>query len=262
VVRLVTPKLNDHFYVFRPPDRKEAVDPGQFRYEDNPARIVFLQKKAGVLTTKEDFENYRMHFWFRWREKQWGFAEGKPRRAGLLLHITGSDGAFENGIYPECIFVLLGEDETGSLSLMGAPKRIQCVSRVQDSTPVRNRAVQAADALSFLTQSGTSQAVGAGPAPYLVAALGAALAVIEAKQNPDRLRREYVGEDGKAIPIVTGEPPGWDLRILRRGFPPDAIRGRGGLFVDFPAGWHPEGDLTLPRSRSAPASGPTPWSWS
>jgi hypothetical protein len=252
VLRLVAPNLNDHFYVFQSPDKREEVDPEEFCYEDKPARIVFLQKRAGVLTTKEEYDNYTMHFWFRWREKQWGPYTGKPRRAGLLLQITGPDGAYWNGRYPQCLGVLLGEGETGSVRLMGVPKRIQCTARVEDRMPINNRAAQAVDTWSLVAQSGSLQAVGAGPASYL---LGAAHRVFDAGENPDQLRREYVGGDAKGLPIVTGEPPGWDQLILRRGFPPDVTRGKGGLFWEFAAGRTPS------RSRSAPAPAPS-WSWS
>jgi hypothetical protein len=138
-INLVTHGLSKRFYTFAwNPDlgkdeRKDAVDPALFRYEESPDRIVVPGGARPVLlTTKDEFEDYTLNFWYRWGEKQWGRAEGRPRRACILLHITGADGAF-NGIFPTCVCVNLSEGDAGSIRLMGVPNRITCTAKVKES---------------------------------------------------------------------------------------------------------------------------------
>jgi hypothetical protein len=136
---LVTPDLSKHFYTFNwNPDlerdeRKDVIAPTLFRYEEKPSRIVVPGgQRQALMITKEEFEDYTLHFWYRWGEKTYRLGEGKARRAAILLHITGPDGAF-NGIWPQCIVVNFGEGQTGSFRLMGTPGRIQGVAKVKES---------------------------------------------------------------------------------------------------------------------------------
>jgi hypothetical protein len=138
-IDLVAPNLSKRFYAFAwNPDvgkeeRKNTVDHALFRYEDRPDRIVVPGGvRAALLTTRDEFEDYTLYFWYRWGERQWGPGEGRPRRACILLHITGADGAF-NGVFPTCVVVHLGEGDAGSFRLMGVPNRVTCMARVKES---------------------------------------------------------------------------------------------------------------------------------
>ncbi len=136
---LVGRDLDRYLYAFawnpelKKDEKKDHVEPALFHYEEKPDRIVVPGgRMPALLTTKDEFEDYTLNFWYRWGDKQWGRAEGKPRRACLLLHITGTDGGF-NGIFPTCIAVNLGEGDAGTLRLMGVQNRITCKARIKES---------------------------------------------------------------------------------------------------------------------------------
>ena len=50
----------------------------------------------GCITTREEFENYRLIVEYRWGEKTWGARKGKARDSGILVHSNGNDGAYSD----------------------------------------------------------------------------------------------------------------------------------------------------------------------
>lgn len=164
VISLVTPNLSEHFYTYawdpglQEDVRKDTIDPALFRYEEKPDRIVVPGgPKHALLTTKEEYEDYTLHFWYRWGQKQWGEGEGKARRSSILLHIHGPDGAF-NGIWPNCLNVNFGEGETGTFRLTANPNRIKCKARATESPDRLYRIFVGGDAPELPQVTGTPPA--------------------------------------------------------------------------------------------------------
>src|SRR5262249_12726226 len=113
LTHLVTPNLSDHFYQYafseeqRKNVRSDTIDPAIFRYEANPERIsVTGSKRAALLTTKAEYEDYVLYVWYRLGEKAWqnekAPPQGYPREATVGVHITGPDGAV-GSMWPQSI---------------------------------------------------------------------------------------------------------------------------------------------------------------
>jgi hypothetical protein len=136
---LVTPDLKNHFYTYAWDDAvrqevpRDTIDPALFRYDQRPARIVVPgDERWALLTSSRSFEDYSLQLWFRWGTRQWGPAEGRPRRAAVLLHVTGPDGGWK-GMWPQCVTIHLGEGDTGTIRLAGVPKSISCRAAAKEA---------------------------------------------------------------------------------------------------------------------------------
>jgi hypothetical protein len=257
-LEMVNRNFGADFYIFTwDPEleksvRKETIDPVYFRYEEKPPRIVVTggpikeeRVHNAILLTKNDFEDFTLHFWYRWGEKQWGSQEEKPhaRKAAILLR-TGPDGKFnDEASWPECVNVMLGDGNCGSIRLRGAPGVVKCMARVRERDGMRDLNFRARHTWFLTTQNLLGPAAGTGPAPYL---LGAAVLTIGDKQRPHQFR-EYVGESAEPTLQETGVPRQWSDYILRLNFPPNAYLGRGNNFVGegVVSGWHPDGDPAI-----------------
>jgi hypothetical protein len=86
------------------------VDPKPARYspDANPDRVFKVEdgvihvsgEKFGCLSTKDDYENYRLTVEFKWGDKKWPPRENQPRDAGILMHCVGPDKIWTKSI--EC----------------------------------------------------------------------------------------------------------------------------------------------------------------
>jgi hypothetical protein len=244
---MVSPNLDDHFDTFaNDPEsgqyvRKDTVDPALFRFEEKPDRIVVPGgEKVAILTTKEAFGDYILNFWYRWGEKNflpprrddptiWPDAPDVARRAGIILHVTGADGAAIGGIYPHGITVRLGDGDAGNIRIAALPGTVQCKARVKES-PDRLR----------------RDYVG-GDAPELPHVIG------DPEKWPGGIFRRgfpadvtYGGRadvvcDGLVAGALGGSPFGWVAHTR-------LVIGKG---------WHPDGDPTI--KKATPPYGPNDW---
>src|SRR5205085_2504843 len=94
-------------------DRGRDTDPEHvFSVVDGAIRIS--GQEWGCLTTREEFENYRLTAEYRWGDKTWPPRANNARDTGLLLHSTHADGGFR-GIWMPSIEVQIAEACTGDL---------------------------------------------------------------------------------------------------------------------------------------------------
>ncbi len=91
--------------------RGKNSDPNKvFTVSDKMIRVS--GEEFGCLTTDNEYENYKISLEYKWGANTYGKRESKARDSGLLLHSTGSDGAFE-GIWMESIECNIIEGGTG-----------------------------------------------------------------------------------------------------------------------------------------------------
>ena len=68
----------------------------------------------GMMTTKENFGNYRLRLQFKWGAKKWPPREQAPRDSGLLYHVHG-EPARSSGVWPACVELQIQERDCGDL---------------------------------------------------------------------------------------------------------------------------------------------------
>jgi Domain of Unknown Function (DUF1080) len=102
------------------------VDPKKEKYsaDSNPDRVFTVEngvihvsgEQFGALTTKDEFENYRLSVEFKWGEKKWPpRADAETRRdSGILVHCVGPDKIWTKSI--EC---QIQEHDCGDFWLVG-----------------------------------------------------------------------------------------------------------------------------------------------
>ena len=135
---LITADLAENFYSFgrsaesKAVVRDDKVDPNWFRFvatspgpNAQPSIYIPGTEEVGFLSTKNTFENYSLHVWWRWGEKTYGNRAEKARWASILLNIAeGSDGS--SGVMPTAIVVHFREGQVGNIRLMGPEDAITC----------------------------------------------------------------------------------------------------------------------------------------
>lgn len=98
-------------------DRGRDQDPKQvFTVEDGVLRIS--GEEYGCVTTREEYENYRLSVEFKWGEKTWGARVDKARDSGTLVHSVGDDGAY-GGMWMYSIECQMIEGGTGDILVVG-----------------------------------------------------------------------------------------------------------------------------------------------
>ena len=68
----------------------------------------------GMMTTQENFENYRLRLQFKWGQKKWPPREQAARDSGLLYHVHGEPGR-SSGVWPACVELQIQEHDCGDL---------------------------------------------------------------------------------------------------------------------------------------------------
>src|SRR5579885_2594946 len=139
---LVSPKLGENFYSYgwstaaKDFARNNNVDPNLFRFVEqlpdgsrHPSIHVLPDEKMGFLSTKEEFDNYTLHVWWRWGEKPTAKANF-GRRAAIMLHIQGPDGGVA-GALPQSIVVQLREGHAGSLWVIAPENVVKYRARIR-----------------------------------------------------------------------------------------------------------------------------------
>lgn len=97
--------------------RGKNIDPKNvFTVVDQQIRIS--GEEWGCITTKKQYENYRLALEFRWGGKTEGNRIDKARDSGLLLHSTGEDGG-SAGIWMHSIECQIIEGGTGDILVVG-----------------------------------------------------------------------------------------------------------------------------------------------
>jgi hypothetical protein len=99
----------------------------QKRGRDNDPKKVFTVSNGmirvsgeewGCITTKKEFENYRLIVEFKWGEKTFTPRVNNARDCGILLHSIGEDGGSE-GIWMRSIECQIIEGGTGDFIVVG-----------------------------------------------------------------------------------------------------------------------------------------------
>lgn len=68
----------------------------------------------GMMTTKENFGNYRLRLQFKWGTKKWPPREQAVRDSGLLYHVHG-EPARSSGVWPASVELQIQERDCGDL---------------------------------------------------------------------------------------------------------------------------------------------------
>ena len=115
-VQLVTGNITDHFYTFLR-DRGRDTDPKKvFTVENGVLRIS--GEEWGCITTKEEFENYRLVVEFKWGDETHAPREDRARDCGVLVHSVGEDGGYSN-TWMHSIECQIIEGGTGDFIVVG-----------------------------------------------------------------------------------------------------------------------------------------------
>lgn len=97
--------------------RGKNIDPKNvFTVVDQQIRIS--GEEWGCITTKKQYENYRLALEFRWGGETQGNRIDKARDSGLLLHSIGEDGGSQ-GIWMHSIECQIIEGGTGDILVVG-----------------------------------------------------------------------------------------------------------------------------------------------
>src|SRR5262249_32135647 len=102
VVKLFNGKDLSGWSVFIDPKTKgyspESSPEGVFKGGDGA--VHGAGERFGALTTKDEYENYRLTIEFKWGAKKWPPRENAVRDSGVLLHCAGPDKIWTRSI--EC----------------------------------------------------------------------------------------------------------------------------------------------------------------
>jgi len=115
-IQLLCGNITDHFYTFIR-DRGRDADPKQvFTVQDGVLRIS--GEEWGCITTKKEFENYRLVVEFKWGEIAFAPRADRARDSGVLVHSVGEDGAYGN-VWMHSIECQVIEGGTGDFIVVG-----------------------------------------------------------------------------------------------------------------------------------------------
>ncbi len=115
-IQLLCGNITDHFYTYIR-DRGRDSDPKQvFTVQDGSLRIS--GEEWGCITTKEEYENYRLIAEFKWGERAFAPREDRARDCGILVHSVGEDGAYGN-VWMRSIECQIIEGGTGDFIVVG-----------------------------------------------------------------------------------------------------------------------------------------------
>lgn len=115
-IPLLCGNITDHFYTFIR-DRGRDNDPKQvFTVQDGILRVS--GEEWGCITTKEEYDNYRLVVEFKWGDRTFAPREERARDCGILVHSVGEDGAYGNA-WMRSIECQLIEGGTGDFIVVG-----------------------------------------------------------------------------------------------------------------------------------------------
>ncbi|MGI6461918.1 MAG: 3-keto-disaccharide hydrolase [Candidatus Hydrogenedentales bacterium] len=132
-IPLLCGNITDHFYTFIR-DRGRDNDPKQvFTVQDGILRVS--GEEWGCITTKEEYDNYRLVAEFKWGDRTFAPREERARDCGILVHSVGEDGAYGNAWMRsiECQiieggtgdFIVVGDDsEDFAITCAVAPEKV------------------------------------------------------------------------------------------------------------------------------------------
>ena len=128
------------WYTFTPHADK-SVDPytdpkGVFKVEDGVIHVS--GEEFGCLTTKQEYDNYRLRLEVKWGTKKWPprHQEKTPRDSGILMHCVGPDKIWTKSI--EC---QIQEHDFGDFYLVGGTT-IEAKGKTQKGRVVRTKDVE------------------------------------------------------------------------------------------------------------------------
>ncbi len=256
-IHLVGPNLGEQFYyvAFDPKAEKavrhEVSSSEVFQYKDSPGRIVVspmkkIEEKTGegktgeektgeekkseegsanaVLTTKEEFEDFTLRFWYRWGDKTWPPEMDRARKASILLR-AGEDGSWNDvAAWPECVTVFIGDGVCGTIRLNSRPRSLTCQARVKERLGGK---------LEYLGTEGDPLALESGVDPRLGDHHVPWQNFIFRRGFPEdhRLRQNTPSADRITQAALIGGSP---------------VAAHPNLFGEFaPLGWHPQGDPAI-----------------
>jgi hypothetical protein len=104
---------------------------GVFKVEDDVIHVS--GEEFGCLTTKQEYDNYRLHLEVKWGTKKWPRRdrEKTPRDSGILIHCVGPDKVWTKSI--EC---QIPERDFGDFFLVGGTT-IEVSGKTEKSRTVR-----------------------------------------------------------------------------------------------------------------------------
>jgi hypothetical protein len=115
-VKLFNGRNFDGWYTFLK-DRGRNNDPKKvFTVQDGVIRIS--GEEWGCITTKKEYENYKLTVEFKWGGQTFGDRASKARDNGILLHSTGADGGY-SGTWMHSIECQIIEGGTGDFLVVG-----------------------------------------------------------------------------------------------------------------------------------------------
>jgi len=115
-VQLLTDNITDHFYTFLRERGRDTDPKNVFTVEDGVVRIS--GEEWGCITTKEEFENYRLVVEFKWGDKTFPPREDRARDCGVLIHSNGEDGGYSD-VWMHSIECQVIEGGTGDFIVVG-----------------------------------------------------------------------------------------------------------------------------------------------
>ena len=115
IVHLIDAELS-HFDRFLEHQGLNQDPDGVFSVQDGVLRMY--GEEFGALMTREEYENYRLTFEFKWGEKTIGLRASNARDSGVWPHSRGEPGAV-NGAFMAGIEINILEGGTGDILVLG-----------------------------------------------------------------------------------------------------------------------------------------------
>jgi len=138
VIRLFDGENLDKWYTFLQESGRDNDPEGVFTVEDGLLRIA--GEEWGCITTKDEYENYKLILEYKWGENTYGRRAENTRDSGVLVHSQGEDGGY-SGIWMHSLEAQIIEGGTGDFIVVGdgsddfqltAPVRMDNGARVYD----------------------------------------------------------------------------------------------------------------------------------
>ena len=104
------------FYTFLKDIGKDKNLDNVFSMEEGILKIS--GEHWGCVTTKQEYEDYRLVAEFKWGGKTWKNREKASRDSGILVHSVGEDGGY-SGVWMHSIEVQIIEGGTGDFLVVG-----------------------------------------------------------------------------------------------------------------------------------------------
>lgn len=133
-VDLLAPPLEETFVQHLNAKASLSTDFKEVWTKNGAGNLEVTGQGLGYLRSKQSYKDYHLVCEYRWSEETFAGRTDRARDGGVLLHITGENGAF-HGTWPACLQAQLLEGGSGdmiALPTKATASRFESTASIQD----------------------------------------------------------------------------------------------------------------------------------